>query len=75
MKTHGMRRIAERVTETVREMNEAQRRLTAARMGASRYLASPGTAPDTYAEFLLRTSGPLIHEPPASRRAARPGAR
>lgn len=69
MKTHGVRRMAERVTATVREMNEAQQRLLAVRMSADRYLTNPDTPPDTYAEFLMRTSGPLLREPSAARRA------
>jgi hypothetical protein len=70
MKTYRVRRIAERVTATVREMNEAQQRMTALRMAADRYLINPDTPPDTYAEFLMRTSGPLLREPSAARRAA-----
>jgi hypothetical protein len=70
MKTHRVRRIAERVTATVREMNEAQERMVMLRMAADRYLMNPGTPPDTYAEFLMRTSGPLLREPSAAKRAA-----
>ncbi|MBO0805582.1 MAG: hypothetical protein J2P25_21205 [Nocardiopsaceae bacterium] len=68
MKTHGMRHIAGRVTATLREMHEAQRRLTALNMAPDRYIANPDAPPETYAEFLMRTSGPLIHEPPARKR-------
>jgi hypothetical protein len=32
---------------------------------------SPNVAPDTYEEFLFRTSGLMRHEPPAYARAAR----
>jgi hypothetical protein len=70
MKTYRVRRIAERVTATVREMNEAQQRMMALRMAADRYLINPDTPPDTYAEFLMRTSGPLLREPSAAKRAA-----
>jgi hypothetical protein len=69
MKTHGMRRMAGRVTAVIREMNEAQRRVMTLRMSGDRYLANPSAAPDTYGEFLMRTSGPLIHEPRACERA------
>jgi len=34
-----------------------------------RYLFDPDAPPDTYAEFLFRTSGVLRHEPPARVRA------
>jgi hypothetical protein len=30
---------------------------------------NPGAAPDTYQEFLARTSGALLHEPSARKRA------
>jgi hypothetical protein len=33
-----------------------------------RYSLNPDRAPDTYAEFLFRTSGLLRHEPPARAR-------
>jgi hypothetical protein len=33
-------------------------------------LAETDQAPDTYAEFLLRTRGVVRHEPPARRRSA-----
>jgi hypothetical protein len=68
MNTETVRRIARRVTAAVREMNEAQQRLSTLRMSTDKYLDDPGAAPDTYAEFLLRTSGPLVHEPPACKR-------
>jgi hypothetical protein len=37
-------------------------------MSTDKYLDNPHTAPDTYAEFLMRTAGPLVHEPPARKR-------
>jgi hypothetical protein len=38
-----------------------------------RYAENSGAAPDTYAEFLLRTSGVLLHEPPARKRLRKGG--
>lgn len=73
MKTYAVRRMAERVAEVVREMNEAQQRMTTLRLCADRYLTDPGTAPETYEEFLMRTSGLLTHEPPAWKRDSRLG--
>jgi hypothetical protein len=67
MKT-TMRRVAGKLADTVREMNEAQRRMLVLRTAMDRYIENPGAAPDTYDEFLLRTSGPLLHEPPARKR-------
>lgn len=68
MKTHGVRRIAQRVTAVVREMNEAQQRLLTLRMATDRHLFNPAAPPDTYEEFLLRTSGLLMREPSADKR-------
>jgi hypothetical protein len=55
-------------------MNYAQRRLQVLRGAPDRYLIHPDEPPATYDEFLARTSGLLLHEPPASRRGA-PGLR
>lgn len=68
MNAHQLRRLAGRIAAAVAEMNEAQRRMMM--MGASldRYAFGSDEPPDSYDEFLARTSGPLLHEPPASRR-------
>jgi hypothetical protein len=63
-----VRRTAGKVADTVREMNEAQRRMLVLRTATDRYIENPGAAPDTYDEFLARTSGALLHEPPARKR-------
>jgi hypothetical protein len=52
------------------EMNDAQRRALRARLACDRFLADPTAAPNTYREFLLRTSGPVRHEPTARQRAS-----
>jgi hypothetical protein len=70
MKT-TMWRVAGRVADAVREMNEAQRLMLVLNTAADRYAENPGTAPDTYDEFLTRTSGVLLHEPSARKRARR----
>ena len=67
MKT-TVRRVAGKLADTVREMNEAQRLMLVLRNAPDRYRADRGAAPDTYDEFLARTSGPLLHEPSARRR-------
>jgi hypothetical protein len=61
-------RVAGKVADTVREMNEAQRRMLVLRTATDRYVENPGAAPGTYDEFLARTSGVLLHEPPARKR-------
>jgi hypothetical protein len=68
-----VRRIAGKVADTVREMNEAQQRALAWRTALDRYVESPDAAPDTYGEFLARTSGMLLHEPPARKRIRKAG--
>ena len=63
-----VRRVAGKVADTVREMNEAQRLMLVMRTATDRYIERPHAAPDTYDEFLARTSGALRHEPPARKR-------
>jgi hypothetical protein len=71
MNADQLRRAARRVAAVVREMNEAQRRMEALRTAQDRYLPEPDKPPATYEEFLVRTSGRLLREPPASRRGQR----
>jgi hypothetical protein len=67
MKT-TVRRVAGKLADAVREMHEAQRLTLVLRTATDRYIENPGAAPDTYDEFLARTAGVLLHEPPARRR-------
>jgi len=60
--------ISHRIAAVIAECNYAQRRLAALRASPDRYVINPGAVPDTYPEFLFRTSGPLVHEPSAARR-------
>ena len=64
----AVRRAAGKLVDAVREMNEAQRLMLVLQNAPDRYVADPGAAPDTYDEFVARTSGPLLHEPSARRR-------
>jgi hypothetical protein len=75
MKTAQLRRLFAKVAAVVGEMNDAQRRMIILRSAPDRYLLNSHEGPETYHEFLVRTSGPLLHEPPANRRRpqARPG--
>lgn len=65
MKT-TVRRVAGKLADTVREMNEAQRLMLVLRTATDHHSAA---APDTYQEFLTRTAGVLLHEPSAGKRA------
>ena len=58
------------IAAVVAECNRATRTMTQLRFAPDRYLPDSGQAPDDYAEFLFRTSGPLRHEPSARQRAA-----
>ncbi len=69
MNAYRVRRLASRVAAMVAEMNEAQRRVAVPHVVPDSYLTRPGAPPDSYAEFLARTSGPLIREPSASERS------
>ena len=68
MNADQLRRAARRVAAVVAEMNEAQQRMIMLRTAQDRYLTNSNEPPATYAEFLARTSGVLLHEPPADRR-------
>jgi hypothetical protein len=69
----GVRRALARVTAAFREMNDGQQRVLVLRTATDRYLDDPGKPPETYAEFLLRTSGVLVREPSARARERRAG--
>ena len=58
-----------RVADIIAECNYAQRRMTILKTAPNAYLTTTGKAPDDYAEFLFRTSGTLLREPDARRRA------
>ena len=68
-------RLAHRVGAAFAEAHHAQQRLTQLRAAYDRYLPEPDQPPDDYAEFMLRTSGPLRHEPSARQRVAGRGIR
>ena len=63
--TGRIRSLARRFATLIAEMNYAQRRMDVLRTAYDRYLTEPDTPPATYAEFLVRTSGALLHEPAA----------
>ena len=54
--------------EAAADIAYAQRRAGALAQCCDRYLPDPDAAPADYGEFLLRSSVPLLHEPPAARR-------
>ena len=64
--TGVLARFGRRVADIVAECNYAQRRMLALRTAPDLYRADRNKAPDTYAEFLFRTSSALLHEPAAS---------
>lgn len=67
----AVRRAIETVAEVVQEMNEAQRLGLVLRTAMDRYVPNPDAVPDTYEEFLIRTSGVLLREPSARQRERR----
>jgi len=64
-----VRQIIRKVAALLAECAYAQRRMAELTTAPDRYLFDPDAPPDTYAEFLFRTSGVLRHEPPARVRA------
>lgn len=63
-------RAARRLGSAIAEMDRQQRRFTTVHSSADRCLTHPDTPPETYAEFLARTRGALLHEPSAQARLA-----
>jgi len=70
-----LRMLARRVGALVAECNYAQRRIAVLRSSPELYLWAPDQTPGTYQEFLLRTTGPLDHEPSAAARCRQQKAR
>jgi hypothetical protein len=68
--TTGLVRFGRRITSIVAECNYAQRRAFAIMTSPDHYVTERDKAPDTYAEFLFRTSGGLIDEPDCAQRAS-----
>ncbi len=69
--TTGLARIGRRVADVVAEINYAQRLVFTLRTTPDAYITDRDRAPDSYAEFLYRTSSPLLHEPSAAARGRR----
>jgi hypothetical protein len=63
-----LRRLVSSIAAGVAEANEAQRRIAVLRTAQDPYLLKPDEPPDSYAEFLARTSGVLLREPSARNR-------
>lgn len=64
-----LRRIVRWVAAVIDDCRYAQRRLAQLHSNPDAHVLHPGQAPDTYREFLFRTSGPLAHEPSANQRS------
>jgi hypothetical protein len=67
----GLARIGRRIAGALEECDYAQRRLFTLMTTPDAYLTDRDRAPDSYAEFLFRTSSSLVHEPSAKDRADR----
>ena len=65
-----LRTLGRRLADIVAECNYAQRRLAMLKASPDYYLFNASQAPDTYAAFLYRASGPLAHEPSAAQRSS-----
>jgi hypothetical protein len=63
-------RAARRIAAIHAEISYAQLRLDAIRTNPDLYLTDAGKMPETYAEFLFRTSGVLVREQIAARSAS-----
>ena len=61
-------RLGNRIASVIAECDYAQRRSFAIMTNPDSYLIDRDQAPDTYAEFLFRTSGGLLHESASGQR-------
>jgi hypothetical protein len=68
--TRAMLRALGRFGGAFAEFQRQQNRLSAVRVSYDAHMINPTAPPDTYAEFLARTSGPLRREPSAKSRLA-----
>ena len=68
--TQLIRSVSLSIAAVVAECHRANSLMMQRRLAPDRYLPDSGQAPDDYAEFMFRTSGPLRHEPSAGQRAA-----
>lgn len=66
---HPVRQIFRKLSAVIAECAYAQRRMAELNSAPDRYLFDPDAPPETYAEFLYRTSGVLHRELPARARA------
>ncbi len=66
----AIHRIARSIADAVTEDRQVQRILIELRMNPARYVYGARSAPDTYTDFLVWTSGLLLHEPSARERAS-----
>jgi hypothetical protein len=65
---HLLTRIAHALRAAAADAAYARRRALSLTLAYDRHLAQPHAAPADYAEFLLRSSAPLLHEPTAEER-------
>lgn len=66
-----IRRFARKIADVIADCVREQRTIAELMTAPDRYLTNPDVAPDTYSEFLFRTSGVLHHEQPARARTGR----
>jgi hypothetical protein len=67
-RTSPIRQLVSTVSRFLADWAYAQRRLAELNTAPDRYAFNPDAPPETYAEFLHRTSGVLHREPPAHAR-------
>lgn len=69
----SLRNAAQALAAAIEECNYARARLTQLQFSPDRHVNDPDEPPASYSEFLFRSSGSLIHEPPARKRFVSPG--
>jgi hypothetical protein len=66
-----LRTLARRVGAVIADYNYAQHRVNLLQTNPDHYVFAPNHAPDSYEDFLFRTSGPLEHELSAAARCGK----
>ena len=61
----SVRQLTRELLAILTDWVDAQRKLAELRLAPEQYVFKKSAVPQTYAEFLYRTSGVLPHEPPA----------
>jgi hypothetical protein len=64
----SLKGLTQKIAAVIDECRYAQRRMAVLRTAPDRQVMGSSSGPESYGEFLFRTSGVLLHEPSADAR-------